>query len=886
MAINNSIYTILLLVFFSSATAANNQSDDVFTCYDKGYKFSERQLLGAAARAHIYSQKSKTKDMSYLGFIKNMNPNALMKLSMDCGRMSTHVWDSTGKELPDSPSKFLSFEILKASDQIFYKMAHDTSATKNEYGICKITPRFLDRVFGKYSTKRHSFKGEFPLSYEVCSKYGGSYQPILNSRPHKRVFNGKTTIFIGGNYWATENEFKKTENSTCMFTKDKDCKKYGTLYTYEEADVCPEGFKLPSDDDYQELFSFGAIDSDYDIDSFLSQEFNKNKGQYLGVDIPLDGIAVKATVENEYLSRIRKEDGFFIIKKGAEESVVQGEAYFGSQATFRADSGVVIIDKEKSRPYNYYRVHQNSEEEKLMHTRCILDPNYEEPDTIPNYIAGTMRDPRDGKTYKTILVDDLTWMAENLNYKTGKSLCYDNKESNCNKYGRLYTWNDAEKACPDGWKLPSMGFYAFMASIFNGLFDEGLAGYLLNRGLLNENKNTGGKGFKSKSRDWINNGAGTDDLSFNALPAGTYFKETGFIGIENSTAFWTSDYSKKNQKHYTIMLKGNSDIVYQGMQSADNSALSIRCVLDNTKKSNGTASKPSSTAPTVPQEVPFGFLTIDVKHSVPTQQNSALIEVDGKIVSMGKNKISAGQHTLKISANCQESISEEITVKEKTNTNIRKVLQPAKGNLNLIAIRDLKEVKEPVFFNNKKIGTTPFSGNVPTCGIITIGKENKVVPVTIQENKTTSFRFDFTPSKEEPPQNQKTLSNKGSNNIIRIPLAKIIQINYNGAEKYLNEEDVTKIIKEQKESIEESYRNFVERKGRTTTIIKFKIAVDFTQGNVKSVQDVSEEVYFKDTRHTLLFKTIAQNIRKWKFKKQRKGGIIFIEFPIKFDEKT
>jgi uncharacterized protein (TIGR02145 family) len=66
---------------------------------------------------------------------------------------------------------------------------------------------------------------------------------------------------------------------------------------------------------------------------------------------------------------------------------------------------------------------------------------------------GSFKDPRDQQTYRTVEVVGLRWMTENLRYPARNSVCYDNDPENCQTLGRLYPWEVALQACPDGWHL-------------------------------------------------------------------------------------------------------------------------------------------------------------------------------------------------------------------------------------------------------------------------------------------------------------------------------------------------------------------------------------------------------------------------------------------------
>jgi len=163
-------------------------------------------------------------------------------------------------------------------------------------------------------------------------------------------------------------------------------------------------------------------------------------------------------------------------------------------------------------------------------------------------------DARDGKKYKTVVIGKQTWMAENLNYNANSSKCYDNKPANCDKYGRLYNWETAMKACPKGWHLPSKVEWDVLTATVGGEITEG-------------------KYLKATS-GWNENGNGEDKFGFAALPGGYGNSFGSFLSIGIGGNWWSASYA------YDRNMNCISESAYWDNSNMDDFLLSVRCVKD------------------------------------------------------------------------------------------------------------------------------------------------------------------------------------------------------------------------------------------------------------------------------------------------------------------
>ena len=193
-------------------------------------------------------------------------------------------------------------------------------------------------------------------------------------------------------------------------------------------------------------------------------------------------------------------------------------------------------------------------------------------DTTYNAEKNTLTDTRDGKVYRTVKIGDQVWMAENLNFETDSSYCYNDSAEYCAKYGRLYRWTAAMDACPSGWHLPDLAEWKTLLAAVGG---DSIAGTKL--------KSTSG---------WNSDGNGTDDFGFTVLPAGGW-RSKDFVG--EVAAFWTSSWYEEYGDYVNgIKLYTDNTVVRQTYRSMYY-AYSVRCV-------KGSATVPPSSSSSKPVE--------------------------------------------------------------------------------------------------------------------------------------------------------------------------------------------------------------------------------------------------------------------------------------------
>ena len=203
-------------------------------------------------------------------------------------------------------------------------------------------------------------------------------------------------------------------------------------------------------------------------------------------------------------------------------------------------------------------------------------------------------DSRDGKSYKTVLIGNQCWMAENLNYgsmiqstKAGGEMkndgvvekyCWDNKLDNCDgtggatKLGAFYEWSEAvqnyggqpplhvQGVCPDGWHIPSR-------NEFNQLMTD-LGGSNVAGGKMKEGGSSGFEGILT---------------GYRCTMSGSFRKSA--MGTTWSAYYWAAEQSDASNAFFYELSESNNIFKLCAFSPFTKSlGNSIRCI-ENTSSS-------------------------------------------------------------------------------------------------------------------------------------------------------------------------------------------------------------------------------------------------------------------------------------------------------------
>ena len=162
-----------------------------------------------------------------------------------------------------------------------------------------------------------------------------------------------------------------------------------------------------------------------------------------------------------------------------------------------------------------------------------------------------------GRKYATVKYGSQCWLAENSHRALEGSKCYGDNEENCEIYGRLYSFDIAKFACPEGTHLPTEEeWFALQTTV---------------------TRSNGGLDLKS-TETWSAK-PGQAGGKFKAKAAGYYdAEEEEFLSLGGFAGFWSSTDVGGMMATYMTLSSSNQNFV-DGYKDQAN-FYSVRCLKD------------------------------------------------------------------------------------------------------------------------------------------------------------------------------------------------------------------------------------------------------------------------------------------------------------------
>lgn len=234
---------------------------------------------------------------------------------------------------------------------------------------------------------------------------------------------------------------------------------------------------------------------------------------------------------------------------------------FAEQPVEKSDLYSEFVEKNSSLVSSSSKIESSSSSQ--IESSSSVETDLNSSSSVANE-GDTFVDERDGSVYRYVKIGTQTWMAENLRYASEGSHCYNDDETYCEKYGRLYGYSPY--LCPSGWHLPTLEEWAVLFDAVGG-------------------KEVAGKALRAvgawNAAEYPKTADDTDAFGFSSLPAGVYI-----FGDEGNAGFYLSRSlpegglaSISDEAVYDVGVIGNQDEIYES-NALMTTAISARCLKD------------------------------------------------------------------------------------------------------------------------------------------------------------------------------------------------------------------------------------------------------------------------------------------------------------------
>lgn len=177
--------------------------------------------------------------------------------------------------------------------------------------------------------------------------------------------------------------------------------------------------------------------------------------------------------------------------------------------------------------------------------------------------TGVFVDPRDSQSYKTVLIGNRWWFAENLNFETKTSVVYGDEKIAHGQWGRFYHYNEMQFVCPKGWRIPNLEDWKTLKKIID---TENIYALM-------------------DSSYWVKNDSANNSSGLSLQPHGFIHKRKFFGQFINST-IWFKD-TVDTTTHWHLHVDGdNNEYPYYFHDHGDElfkRRFAVRCVCDDNK---------------------------------------------------------------------------------------------------------------------------------------------------------------------------------------------------------------------------------------------------------------------------------------------------------------